>query len=395
MTHQLVPIHTSVTGEWHNAATTRLYGGWLVFVRILCIVLVAYTLGFFGTGLAIAFAHHQALCTGLTCVLPLPEALIYFAGAALIFWHKSDDWMALLVALMLVLLAPLSTLPEEILNLLLRVPVMGMLLTVSIYLALASFLLFCFLFPNGRFVPRWTRWVVAVSLLWFAYLIYDFFWLPGEVTGYQILTVVVLLLIVVFTQMHRYQEVSSPVERQQTKWAMVGASVAAWAWFVSLFSNISATRVILMLVPLSISIAVLRYRLYDIDVLINRALIYSALTGTLALVYFSLVFMLQFLLRGFIGQTNDLTIVISTLAVAALFQPLRRRIQSVIDRRFYRRKYDAAKTLAAFSVTLRNELDMDQLREQLVVVVQETMQPAHVSLWLRESEHKSNPNTVR
>jgi K+-sensing histidine kinase KdpD len=165
-------------------------------------------------------------------------------------------------------------------------------------------------------------------------------------------------------------------------------------FYVSLFASFSPSPAILLLVPLSIGIAVLRYKLYNIDVLINRTLIYGTVTGMLALVYFSLVFVLQFLLRGLISQTNDVAIVVSTLAVAVLFQPLRGRIQQVIDRRFYRRKYDAARTLSAFSSTLRGETDLTRLSEQLVAVIQETMQPAHVSLWLRPTEQdRKHPAT--
>lgn len=143
----------------------------------------------------------------------------------------------------------------------------------------------------------------------------------------------------------------------------------------------------MLLIPVSIGFAVMHYRLYDVDILINRTLVYSTLTISLAVVYFGLVVGLQYLLQGIINQNNALAIVVSTLAIAALFQPLRKRIQTIIDRRFYRRKYDTAQTLAAFSATLRTEVELRQLSEHLITVVQETMQPTHVSLWLRPPEH--------
>ena len=139
-----------------------------------------------------------------------------------------------------------------------------------------------------------------------------------------------------------------------------------------------------LLIPLSVAMAILRARLWEIDVIIRRTLVYSTLTLLLVLLYWGLVLAFGSLVRGFLGQQqNPLVLVASTLLVAVLFQPLRHGIQRVIDRRFYRRKYDAARTLAAFSATLRSEVDLDQLREQLVATVQETMQPAHISLWLR------------
>jgi hypothetical protein len=147
--------------------------------------------------------------------------------------------------------------------------------------------------------------------------------------------------------------------------------------------------------PIAMGIAILRYRLYEIDLIINRTLVYGALTASLALIYFGGVAMTQVIFRAFTAQEQQpqLAIVVSTLVIAALFNPLRRRIQAFIDRRFYRRKYDAAKTLEAFSAKLRDETDLEALNNELVGVVRETMQPAHVSLWMRSDTGSKKGNT--
>jgi hypothetical protein len=157
--------------------------------------------------------------------------------------------------------------------------------------------------------------------------------------------------------------------------------VPSKVWGYSLYVAVFA----LLVIPVCTYIAILKYRLYDIDVVINRTLVYGSLTVMLALVYFGGVATTQMIFRALTGQEQQpqLAIVVSTLVIAALFNPLRRRIQGFIDRRFYRSKYDAAKTLEAFSAKLRDETDLDALRDDLVGVVRETMQPAHVSLWLR------------
>jgi len=187
------------------------------------------------------------------------------------------------------------------------------------------------------------------------------------------------------------------VERQQIKWlayaaslvvfgttlayGVYGATGARWTWQV----GISLLAVGLVGTPIAVGIAISRYRLYEIDTLINRTLVYGALTAALALLYLGGVATTQAIFRALTGQEEQpqLAIVVSTLVIAALFNPLRRRMQGFVDRRFYRRKYDAAKTLEAFSAKLRDETDLDSLSSDLVGVVRETMQPAHVGLWLR------------
>ena len=201
----------------------------------------------------------------------------------------------------------------------------------------------------------------------------------------------------------RYRHSGGEV-RQQIKWVAFAASFVGVAYAGTLVSGLLLTPETLTTeqeaplwlallqdavlisyagVPIAVGFAVLRYRLYDIDVLINRTLVYGSLTVMLVALYVGGVVGLQAVLRVLSGQESTLAIVASTLAIAALFNPLRRRVQTFVDRRFYRSKYDARKTLEAFSASLRDETDLQTLSGDLVGVVRETMQPAHVSLWVR------------
>jgi hypothetical protein len=200
----------------------------------------------------------------------------------------------------------------------------------------------------------------------------------------------------------RYRR-SGGEERQQIKWIAFAASVVVVVYAIAMIASFVfpaeswttagsvwwlnlLTYVVLSsftLVPIAVGIAVLKYRLYEIDIIINRALVYVSLTVMLVALYFVGIVLLQRVFVAFTGQRSTLAVVASTLLIAALFNPLRLRIQSFIDRSFYRRKYDARKTLEAFSATLREETNLEALSDDLVGVVRETMQPAHISLWLR------------
>jgi hypothetical protein len=257
------------------------------------------------------------------------------------------------------------------------------------------------LFPTGRLPSRrwrplvWTS-TTAGAVLLLLVLLFDN---PDQVGG-VISIVTVALVSVIFTALLlsalsiviRYRRASG-AERQQLKWfalaaVLIGAVTAGHLLLLDLllpeaFLNLlDATTITCLYV--AVGIAILRYRLYDIDIIINRTLVYGSLTATLVLIYFGSVVGLQYILRTLTGQESQLAIVVSTLAIAALFNPLHRRIQSSIDRLFYRRKYDAAKTLEEFSAKLRDETDLEALNSDLLRVVQNTMQPEHITLWLRE-----------
>src|SRR6266581_5835426 len=271
----------------------------------------------------------------------------------------------------------------------------GVLAMVFNVLTSGLYVLVLLLFPDGRFVPRWTRWLllcgVVAALLSFMSNVYN-------------LVLYAVLGMILIAQVYRYRHASSPLQRQQGKWFIFGGIVVViiivglivpkyifpsfgQAGSFYLLVNIPIFIVISLYLPLCIGLAMLRYRLWDIDIIIHRTLVYSTLTVLLAVIYQVSVFTLQFLTGGLtLIRGNQLATIASTLLIGLLFKPLHDRTRALIDRRFYRRKYDAARTIAAFSATIRDEVDLNQLCTKLTAVVQETMQPAHVSLWLRKPQ---------
>jgi hypothetical protein len=333
--------------------------------------------------------------------------LVWFAVGALIFLRRSGDRMALVVAFFLVAFGTATFASDGVAALVATNPAWWIPGTGMQVLGEVGAVMFFLLFPGGTFAPRWTRWIAVVFLAYqvpgyFFPNLYSFLG-PDYVQG---LVFMGLVLGMVGSQVYRYRRVSAPRQRRQTKWVVAGSAVAICALFALLtplfffppalgslspFALTLASAMvplIMLLIPLSIGIAVLRSGLFDIDVVINRALVYATLTATLVAVYAIGVVGLQRLLSPLFGESNQLAVVASTLVIAALFNPLRLRVQDFIDRRFYRKKYDAARTLEAFSAKLRDETDLERLNSDLLSVVRETMQPEHVSFWLAPARGK-------
>jgi hypothetical protein len=343
-------------------------------------------------------------------ILNVANTSMWFAVSLVLFWRKSTDRAILLFSLILVLTGGFffPPIPLALWNYgvwWVSIDFLGLLAGIT--------LTFVYTFPDGRFVPGFTRWLalgwIAISLVPVPTpgVFYPWHWWLSPL--YTLMRIAFYCSLA-FALLYRYRRMSTPVQRQQIKWVVFASTILIGevsvanlvvnvlpSYFPALgispqlrhLVDVIAIYLLPILFPLSLGFALLRYRLWDIDLIINRTLVYGSLTGLLALVYFGLVIALQSVVRVLTGQVSQTPVVIvaSTLAIAALFQPLRHRIQAIIDRRFYRRKYDAAKTVEAFSATLRHEVDLSQLSEHLVTAVQETMQPTHVSLWLRPPEH--------
>lgn len=414
-----------------------------LLARVIWVAAVTATAVMFAAGAPLILGQMETVCRSATCEqwqldpgyaaslaglgLSLRfYAITYFVTealfvltwctlAALIFWHRPRDPMAFLAAFMMVTFG--GTAFTDTISVLVtsgagwwRWPVTTIQVAGSV-----SVFSFFYLFPDGRFVPRWTRFA-AVG--WAVWCLLGFFspadsplnqanpsdsLFLGGVFGF--------LVACVAAQVYRYRRISNPSQRQQTKWVISGFAVAVLGIvvgtaFPTLFRPAPPAPSAMLyrfavdeyfyldwlLVPFSVAVAVSRYRLFEIDRLVNRALVYGALTATLVLAYAATIALLQQLLRLVAGQESDLAIVASTLAIAALFQPVRQRIQTFIDRRFYRRKYDAVRILAAFGATARDEVELSRLSDRLVQVVEDAMQPAHVALWVRPVSSRHGPN---
>ena len=421
-------LRSPATTQGQSGGTeVRLQGRWLLLARLGCLVVGFVALVIWGWGVPLRYAQLGTVCTVQSCgdqqptpdivqqfqaagvplsfyaayigTLEIAFMLVYLVLAVLIFWRKSDTRIGLITALFLMTYGATQTSADALAS---GVPAFEAPVNL---LSGASFVclgLFLYIFPDGSFVPRWTR--VAI-LAWIPLFLVGGMLLPSAAFVGLLFSFIAVSL---FAQIYRYRRISTSLQRQQTKWVVFGVVISLLGSMgIIVVSNLLSllqvpgtleifvgnTFIYLFgaLIPISIGVAILRSRLWDIDVIINKALVYGLLTALLAAIYAGLVIGLE-RLAGTVnnGQVTQepVAIVISTLAIAALFQPLRTRIQRIIDRRFYRRKYDAARALEAFSATVRDEVDLNQLQDHLLATVQETMQPAQGFLWLRQHDQR-------
>jgi hypothetical protein len=400
--------------------STRLHGRVLVMARVGWVALALVTLTQAAAGFVVGFRRpelisQQTVLQAVTAAgipirivlsvgLLLPMVAFSVTGLVL-FWRKPDDWMALLFALTLLIVGVFAT--RSLWALERALPQLRLPARIVSLAALALLVVLCCVFPDGRFVPRWAK-LLAVAVIPVLAGLPDLplavLRLPDPVVGvstwrWRLMALAVggLLGLGLAAQAYRYRRVSTPIQRQQTKWIIFSGGTVIFVLLVAIIIPSTvvsttnswfawamlATTPLFVLFPVAIANSVIRYRLYDIDRLINRTLVYGLLTAVLAAVYASVVLVLGQVFGGVGGEPPGWAIAGATLAVAALFQPARHRIQQAVDRRFNRRRYDAVQTIEAFSARLRAEIDLDTLSAELLAVVNQTMEPTKASLWLR------------
>lgn len=423
----------TLPSQAENAIPVR----WRTLLRIFWLALAALIFTLYFMGLKPYYVELNQLCRATDCpfIMLAPEELAiiqnyglslstyaviqlclegfliitFSALAGLVFWRRSDTWMGFIISLAFLFIAMLFFAEEP--RALARAypalePLVGFLVSISVVLVLILF----YIFPDGQFAPKWMRWIAGAQM---AAILLDPLVIQSSVQASSTSLFIVLIFSVgvplgIVSQIYRFRKVSTPTQRQQTKWLLVGFlnmifGMSLWLIFAEItplspgparlifFLSLVPQYFLIGLFPSAVVISIMRYRLWDIDLVIRRTLQYTLLTGLLALAYFGGVVIMQGILTSLTGSgESPLVTVLTTLGIAALFNPLRLRVQDFIDRRFYRKKYDAEQALAQFAVAIRDEVDMDHLAHALLSVVDETMQPEQVSLWLTVKDHKGS-----
>jgi hypothetical protein len=419
-----------------NALETKRPPHWLGLARLGWVLLTAALLAVFIGGLKPRYEELVTLCTDESHCIPLSLtptdvqaledaglSLEIYAGfhvgleafavamtlglALLIFFFRPHSRLGALVCYALTLFG-LNFMVEADKSLVSAYPQFIDAFDALTSLAAVPFVLLLYLFPDGRFVPSWTRWAwIGLAIAAFLDpLLRAILPIPsGQFSQVLLAAYLLALAIGIYAQIYRFRFVSTPGERQQTKWIIFGFSwmviaIFSWSYFVeiappapgpgrigfNLWGMLAISPVFIVL-PLTFVFSIFRYRLWDIDLVIRRTLSYAMLTGLLLLVYFGSIVLIQTVFRTLTGSDSQVAVVLSTLAIAALFNPLRLRVQEFIDRRFYRAKYDAEVTLGRFAVAARDEVDLDSLSVAMLGAVDETLHPERASLWLAGQDY--------
>lgn len=433
----LIPKEINIMATHNNLTNEAPFSKPLeISLRVIWLVLAAFLLVFFIGGLPLVFQDLSQTCEINCRPLKITSAeaamlhniglsLSFYAGfhvfveliigvlmaglAILIFVIRFHEKMGAILSFMLFLVG-LNFLLEGDMVFVTHYPIFQAPFNIISSITIVPLLLLFYMFPDGRFTPRWTAWLIIPFTIFLTLVsFYDEFLSDPTPTTFQsalTLLFVFSLLLGFVSQIYRYFWISGTLQKQQTKWVLLGFSgfifvvINYYLWFVLftpspgflrlfLFSGYYGLMALLLaLFPITFVIAIMRYRLWDIDVIIRRTLLYSLLSALLAGVYFSAVVVMQNAITAVGGQQSAVAVVISTLLTAALFNPFRQRLQTFIDRRFYRQKYDAEQILANFAQTARDEVELETLRSELVNVVQETVQPAQITVWLQDTKNR-------
>lgn len=430
MNYTDAPSQSSAHAASYSASDTRLHGGLLVLARSVWILIVALTIGLFIAALPMLSRQLQTMCvsatacssgqlspTGLqtihdlgfsvggyavyTLTLYIATSLVWYAVGIIIFWRKSDDWMALLVVLFLIMFNLIPSVGKSLPAFV--YPVWNPPLKFLSFLAVIPLVLFFYLFPSGTFVPHWTRWFAVVNLAlaiprsFFPSSAFDFTTWPD---GLNVLTVLSVVGTMLFAQVYRYRHVSDAVQRQQTKWVVFGVAAAlvvlmAGTLYYLLFPTLTqsgsrysfffgtAIPLVLLAIPLSIGIAILRYRLWDIDLIINRTLVYGGLSACVIGLYVLIVGYLGALFRT---PNNTVVALIATALVAIAFQPLRGLLQRAINRLMYGERDAPYQVLARLDQQLARALPPEEVLPALVKTIATILKLPYVAVALVQDD---------
>jgi len=417
------------TGDFHGSEKMKPVVSWLP-MSIWFLIALAY-LVFFVIELQLDFNQLLVPCEGAECnwgaIGPAEAAVLesrglttraysflfatgilinvlgYWALGGLLFWRRSGDRLGYFMSLALVIMPIASYADAD--NVALFYPEIGSAMIVLSAIGLNIIIVFLYLFPNGKLYPSWTWIPLGLTCITATFSLLQFTSireLPPVISDIVEVGFASLLFLALLFQVYRYRQAATAVEQVQTRWVLAGLVTfligpLLWSYLypgghnfepgMERLVGMSVGWVLIAIcqltLPATLVIAMLRYRLWDIDLLIRRTLVYGSLTGTLALMYFGTVVTLQAAFGALTGGARSpLVTVVSTLVIAAMFNPVRIRLQGFIDRRFYRRKYDAEQSVAGFAASARDEVDINRLAGALLITVEETVQPETISLWI-------------